>query len=248
MTFDFAGKTVLITGGTRGIGSAMAKAFSNANARVICTGTNSDNISNLKDSSQTDQVSYIQLDLSDDNSIRRFFEKMDKENPKIDVLINNAGINQIETVDQFDVEAWNKIIKVNLSGSFAMINHFSKGMIERKSGKILNIASIFGSITKEKRSAYTSSKAGLIGLTKTSSVDLAPHGILVNSVSPGFINTELTRTILSPKGIQELVSMVPMNRLGEVHEVANLALFICSDLNTFITGQNITIDGGFVNI
>lgn len=243
MQIDFAGKNVVVTGGSRGIGEAISRAFVEVNANVICTSTQE-----AKKQRSNDGIIYLPLNLSEEKSLAKFFDSVDAEFNKVDILINNAGINKINRIDEISIKDWKAIIDVNLSGPFKMIHHFSKNMISRKYGKIVNIASIFGSITKEKRAAYTSSKAGLIGLTKTCAVDLAPFNILVNSVSPGFINTELTRTILSPAGIEELVSLVPMKRLGEVEEIARLVLFLSSDLNTFITGQNITIDGGFVNI
>ncbi|MCB0482446.1 MAG: SDR family oxidoreductase [Flavobacteriales bacterium] len=243
MQIDFAGKNVVVTGGSRGIGEAISRAFVEVNANVICTSTQE-----AKKQRSNDGIIYLPLNLSEEKSLAKFFDSVDSEFNKVDILINNAGINKINRIDEISIKDWKAIIDVNLSGPFKMIHHFSKNMISRKYGKIVNIASIFGSITKEKRAAYTSSKAGLIGLTKTCAVDLAPFNILVNSVSPGFINTELTRTILSPAGIEELVSLVPMKRLGEVEEIARLVLFLSSDLNTFITGQNITIDGGFVNI
>ena len=118
-------------------------------------------------------------------------------------------------------------------------------MIKKKSGKIINISSIFGSVSKSQRSAYSSSKFGLIGFTKSTSLDLAKYNILVNSVSPGFIDTKLTRKILKKKGINKMSRKIPLNRLGNVKEISSLINFLSSKYNTYITGQNMIIDGGF---
>ncbi len=120
-------------------------------------------------------------------------------------------------------------------------------MIKKKEGKIINISSIFGSVSKSQRSSYSSSKFGLIGLTKSSSLDLAKYNIMVNSVSPGFIKTKLTKKILKEKGIKKISKIIPMNRLGNVKEISNLVNFLSSKYNTYITGQNIIIDGGFTS-
>jgi 3-oxoacyl-[acyl-carrier protein] reductase len=118
-------------------------------------------------------------------------------------------------------------------------------MIKNSWGRIINISSVFGVVTKEKRFSYTTSKSGLIGMTKTMALDLAPHNILVNSISPGFIDTELTRNILSPAEIDQIVSQVPLKKLGQPSDVAQLTLFLASPLNQFLTGENIMVDGGF---
>jgi 3-oxoacyl-[acyl-carrier protein] reductase len=122
----------------------------------------------------------------------------------------------------------------------------STHMIKNQYGRIINISSIFGEVSKEKRSNYSSSKAGLIGQTQAIALDLAPHGILVNSVGPGFIGTDLTKKVLGEKGIKEMTSQVPLGRLGEPKEISTIVLFLASSQNSFITGQNIIADGGFL--
>ena len=123
----------------------------------------------------------------------------------------------------------------------------SKKMIKKRNGKILNISSIFGVVGKSKRSSYSSSKWGLIGLTKSTALDLAKYNILVNSISPGVIQSDLTTKILGKKGIQEIQKLIPMQRLSKMNEIVNLIAFVVSDYNTYITGQNITIDGGYTS-
>lgn len=248
MKIDFRNKTVLITGATRGIGQAIAKEFKLLGADLILTGTNINEINQLnKLQDKSSKVKYYYLDFLKKNSLIEFTENILRYK-KIDVLINNAGINKINYIYEFDDDDWEDIIKVNLSGAFHLCKVLGNKMKNQNEGRIINIASIFGTITRSKRVAYTASKAALIGLTKTVSVDLAPYGVLVNSISPGFIETDLTRSILGDDEITELETMVPIGRLGKPEEISKLVLFLASKYNTFITGQNIIIDGGYVNV
>jgi 3-oxoacyl-[acyl-carrier protein] reductase len=166
---------------------------------------------------------------------------------KVDVLINNAGVNKIKTISEISEEDWDWINAVNLKGPFLLSRNVSEKMKQQESGKIINIASIFSVVSKEKRAAYSSTKWGLIGFTKAVALDLAPFNVLVNAVSPGFVDTALTRRIIGPKNIKKLVETIPQKRLANTDEIANVVLFLCSDLNTYITGQNIIVDGGFTS-
>ncbi len=245
---DFSGKTVIVTGAMRGIGKAIAEQLQDSGATLILTGADKNKIGALSRSlKDKENVSYFYLDFLNEESIAQFLSKI-KSYKRIDACINNAGINRINYVYDTQTKDWDEIIKVNLRGPFLLSKEIGKLMRNRRYGRIVNIASIFGVVTKEKRAAYTASKAGLIGLTKTVAVDLAPYNILVNSVSPGFILTDLTKKILSIKEIKDLESKIPMGRLGVPEDVANITLFLASGLNTYITGQNIIVDGGYVNI
>ena len=241
MNIDFIGKTAIVTGGTRGIGKSIVNLLVDSNCNVIYTGTK-------KPSIQIKNASYEQLDLSDIKSINNFIKNVINKTNKIDILINNAGINIIEPIDKLNEENWNKILDVNLKGPMVLIKKISEKMKkDRKGGKILNISSIFGHISKAKRASYSASKFGLIGLTKASSLDLAPYNILVNAICPGFTSTELTLSILSKKEIENISKQIPLGRLADVDEIAKVAIFLCSDLNSYITGQTIIVDGGFVS-
>lgn len=236
----FKKKTAIVTGSTRGIGRSIADLLVSQGCDVIYTGTSS-NI-NLNGSHHI----YLQLDLTNDYSIKCFLLEIDKIE-KIDILINNAGINYIEPIDQINEEHWKKIIEINLTGAMLLTREISKKMKEtRIRGKILNISSIFGVVSKAKRAAYSASKSGLIGLTRATALDLAPYNILVNALCPGFTITELTTAILSKNEIKELTSEIPLGRFAQVDEIAKAAVFLCSDMNTFMTGQELIIDGGFI--
>ena len=240
MNIDFTNKTVLVTGGTRGIGASIVRHFENLNAEVIATGANKDQLHK----SINRRVKYHYLDLRNEKSISDFIEYI-SQLKKIDVLINNAGMNKIDPIEKIKDEDWHNIYNINLYGPFVLTREISKIMKKNKYGRIVNIASIFGVISREKRAAYSSTKSGLIGLTKATAHDLAKDNILVNSISPGFINTELTKNILGEKSMKEISSSIPLKRLGDPDEIAKLVLFLTSDQNTYITGENIIIDGGY---
>jgi 3-oxoacyl-[acyl-carrier protein] reductase len=248
MQINFENKNVLITGATRGIGKSIAEEFEKAGANLLLTGTNINEIESLNGKlKEEDRKKYYALDLKNKSSIIDFIQSM-KKIKKIDVLVNNAGINKINYIYDTIESDLDDILNVNIKAPFLLIKEISSLMKEQNYGRIINIASIFGTITREKRAAYTTSKAALIGLTKTASVDLAKYNILVNTVSPGFILTDLTKSILSESEIKELESKVPIGRFGKPDEIAKLVLFLSSELNTYLTGQNIIIDGGYVNI
>jgi len=240
MTDDFSGKTAIVTGGTRGIGKCIVQLLCENGCDVIYTGT--------KKSSDSDIMGarFEQMDLSDAVSINRFVHEIIMPHPGIDILVNNAGINKIESIDEVSDEDWAKILTVNLTGSMRMTRAISKNMKKNyHGGRILNISSIFGVISKSRRNAYSASKTGLIGLTRASALDLAPYNILVNALCPGFTMTELTESVLSKKEMDDLQQEVPLGRFAEVNEIARAALFLCSDSNTYITGQTLLVDGGF---
>ena len=240
MNIDFTNKTVLVTGGTRGIGASIVRHFENLNAEVIATGANKDQLHK----SINRRVKYHYLDLKNEKSISDFIEYI-SQRKKIDVLINNAGMNKIDPIEKIKDEDWDNIYTINLYGPFILTRAISKIMKKNKYGRIVNISSIFGVISREKRAAYSSTKSGLIGLTKATAHDLAKDNILVNSISPGVIETELTKNILGKKSMKELSNSIPLKRLGNSDEIAKLVLFLTSDQNTYLTGENIIIDGGY---
>ncbi len=240
MEIDLSGKIGIVTGGTRGIGRSIVIHLLESGCEVIYTGTNARTKNPLL------KARYEQLDLSNQENIECFSKKVLSKLPRVDILINNAGINIIEPIDEINIKHWKKVLDVNLTGSMYIIREVAKIMKKNKNGgKILNISSIFGIVSRAKRNAYSASKAGLIGLTHASALDLAPHNILVNALCPGFTLTELTKSILSKQEMKSLNSAIPLGRFAEVSEIAKVAVFLCSDLNRYMTGQVVVGDGGF---
>jgi len=242
----YDGQIVLITGATRGIGKRIAEDIAGLGASLILTGTNPDQVKTLNNT-YADKRKYYCVDFSDEDSTGSFIEEL-KNYEKIDVCINNAGINRINFIDETLIEDWENIIDVNLKAPFTIIREISKNMKKNNYGRIVNISSIFGVISREKRSIYSASKFGLRGLTVAASNELAKYNILVNTVSPGFVLTELTRSMLSQEEMNELAEQVPAKRLAHPDEISRVVLFIASSLNTYITGQNIVVDGGYTNV
>jgi 3-oxoacyl-[acyl-carrier protein] reductase len=250
MKIDFQGQTVLVTGATRGMGKQFADDFSKLGANLILTGTNEDEIEILnREAKQCGQVTrnYYAVDFTNSKSAKAFIKAIEAYE-KIDVCINNAGINRINFIDETLLEDWKDILNVNLEAPFFITRAVSRLMKKNRYGRIINIASIFGVISKAKRSIYTTTKFGLRGLTVTSAIELAPYNVLVNSVSPGFVLTELTKNILSPIEMEDLARQIPMGRFAENEEISSVVIFLASSLNTYLTGQNIVVDGGFVNV
>ena len=163
-------------------------------------------------------------------------------------IVNNAGVNKIDTITEISVDDWDWINAVNMRGPFLLTQAVSEDMKKQNSGKIINIASIFSVISKVKRAAYSATKWGLIGFTKAVALELAPFNIQVNAVSPGFVDTDLTRKILGLENMKQLEETIPQGRLAQPEEIAKVVLFLCSDQNTYITGQNIVVDGGFTSV
>jgi len=243
---DFTDKTVIITGGTRGIGAAMVNIFCDAGANVMLTGTKRTGSEFLGVSNNQNNIQYHQLDYSSDESLKEFIHSV-KKLDSVDILINNAGVNKIESVTEILVDDWDWMNAINLRGPFLLTQAVAENMKSQNSGKIINISSIFGVVSKGKRAAYSSTKWGLIGFTKAVALELAPFNVQVNAVSPGFVDTDLTHQILKPEDMKQLVETIPQGRLAQPDEIAKVVLFLCSDDNTYITGQNIVVDGGFTS-
>lgn len=245
--FDFSGQTVLVTGATRGIGAALADAFEAAGANLILTGTNEARIAELNKLHTGRSRTYAALDCTVEKSFDDFLELLQNEYA-VDVCINNAGINRIEPVEQSILENFDDVMAVNLRAPFRICRTLIPGMKERKYGRIVNIASIWSVVTKAGRSSYSSSKAGLAGFTRALGAEVAADNIMVNCVSPGFTRTELTDRSLSAEEQANLAAQVPAGRLAEPCEMVAPVFFAASRENSYMTGQNLIVDGGFVNV
>ncbi len=249
MILTYHDKIVLVTGGTRGIGKQIADDAHELGATVLITGTKQEEIErlNIDAAKKNLKKQFFCVDFSNRMSIEKFIKALEVFD-RIDVLINNAGINRLNYIDDVLTEDWDDMIAVNLSAPFLLIRYISVKMKVNSYGKILNIASIFSKISKEKRSVYSATKFGIHGLTAGVANDLSKFNILVNTVSPGFVLTDLTRKNLSEKEREVLCSQIPIKRMAQPVDISSVVMFLASELNSYVTGQNIIVDGGFVNV
>jgi 3-oxoacyl-[acyl-carrier protein] reductase len=249
MKLDFTNKTVLITGATRGIGKQIAEDLHKLGANLILTGTNTIEINDLNNlaKSQGQNKKYFAVDLIQSEQVDLFISELMKY-PKIDCLVNNAGINKLNHIQNVLFSDWDEMLAVNLTAPFKILSTVSKSMINNNYGRVVNIASIFSKISKEKRTAYSATKFGIHGLTVGASNDLASNNILVNTVSPGFVLTDLTRKNLTAIEMESLTEQIPAKRLAETSDISSVVIFLLSDLNKYLTGQNLIVDGGFTNV
>lgn len=240
MNIDFSGKKVLITGGTKGIGKEIAKQYKNLHATVVITGVSDKTASEMEDG-----ILYETLHIDDQTNWTKRVDEIIEKYEGFDICINNAGINKVSKIYELEKDDLNAILLTNLNAPIYIASAVSQYMVKQRYGFIINIASIFGIVSKEGRNSYTASKSGLIGVTKTMAIDLGQYNIFVNAVSPGFVDTELTRRVLGEEGMREVAHRVPMKKLANTSDIVPVILFLTSEYNTYITGQNIIIDGGF---
>jgi NAD(P)-dependent dehydrogenase (short-subunit alcohol dehydrogenase family) len=213
----------LVTGGSRGIGAAISTALAETGAQVTILGKSKESFEKFQKASQH-KFDFIQLDLQDTPKVEAFVQR----NLEYEVLINNAGMNVINMAADVRSEDWSNILAVNLTAPMLLTRSVLGYMTKHQFGRIINLSSIFGTISKSKRSCYSASKAGLEGFTRALALDYAKQNILANCIAPGFIDTELTREILKPSEIENLISQVPVGRLGSPKDIALLTTFLAS--------------------
>ena len=236
-------KTVLITGGSRGIGRSMVEAFANAGYAVAFTYKNSENeAKSLAESIGALAIcadSAVEADVN--SAVRQTIDKIGK----IDCLINNSGVSSFSLFTDLTLDDWNNTLAVNLTGAFLYSRAVAKDMISRKSGRIINITSMWGIVGSSCEVHYSASKAGLIGMTKALAKELGPSGITVNAIAPGLIETDMNKS-LSEDDIAEVIDATPVMKIGASSDVAKAALFLASDEASFITGDVINVSGGYL--
>ena len=235
MTAPLAGKLAAVTGGTRGIGRAIAETFRRDGAEVIVTGRN-------PGGKAPEGCEFVAADFSGTEAVDEFANFLVRRPP--DILVNNAGINKIAKFAEIDPADFNRIQQVNVNAVFRLCQSVVPEMQARGWGRIVNICSVWGIVGKELRGSYSASKFALAGMTAALAAETAAAGVLVNCVSPGVIETEMTRAAIDEQQLAELLAQVPAGRLGRPDEVAALVAWLASPQNTFIAGQNIAIDGG----
>ena len=244
MLINLSGKTALVTGSTRGIGNAIAEMLSKCGAKVAVVG---------RDLARAEAAAAaigpnchgFQCDVSDTAAVAKLVADVEGAFGAIDILVNNAGITRDNLVMRLKDEDWDAVQHANLRGAFAAIRAVSRGMMKRRSGRIINVASVVGITGNKGQANYAASKAGLIALTKSVAKELGSRNILVNAVAPGLIETEMTAA-MTQDARDSMSGMIPLERLGAADDVAGVVAFLASDLASYITGQTIVVDGGMV--
>ena len=246
MTVDLSGKVALVTGGARGIGYAIAERFYEAGAHVAVTDLNgAPEAADRLTGGGAAKAFGVASDVGEMAQLEAAIAAVEGALGPIDILVNNAGITRDNLLMRMREDDWDLVLKVNLRGTFNATKLISRGMMKRRSGRIINVASIVGITGNAGQANYAASKAGVIGFTKSMARELAPRNVLVNAIAPGFIDTELTKG-LPEKVREELLKQIPVGRLGSPDDVAKPALFLASDLADYITGQVVVVDGGMV--
>ena len=246
--FSLNDQVILVTGSSRGLGWEMAKAMAEAGATVILNGRDWELLSKrqtkLEEAGLNSDIEAF--DAANENEVLNGVQSIAEKHGQLDGLINNAGIQHRKPLQDFELSDYDRLMDVNLRGSFLLAREASKLMLEKSSGSIVNIASIMGPLGRKTISAYTTSKGGIIGLTKALAVELATKGIRVNSVAPTFIDTDFTRPMFENKKFKETVlSNIAMGQLGTLEDVAAAVIFLASDNAAMITGDSLKVDGGW---
>lgn len=244
MNLDIKNNVAIVTGGSKGIGKTIAEKLISHGCKVAVLGRNFNDLKIFKSYfNLPDNIMILECDVSDYNQVETSIQKIYENWGKIDILINNAGINRDKLLLRLSNEDWDDVIRVNLKGVFNTTKIVSKYMLKKRYGKIINISSVIGQIGNSGQSNYAASKSGLEGFTRSLAVEFGSKNINVNAISPGYIKTQMTEK-LDQKNINNMLNNIPLNKLGKTDDVANLVCFLSSKISNYITGQVINVDGG----
>ena len=252
MKIDLNGKRALVTGAARGIGQAIAAQLSANGAHVACADIDGQAV--RKSAAEVANTLAIEMDISDESQVNRGMEQIVDQLGGLDILVNNAGINTMKhrvNIDQFPLEEWERILKVDLTGTYLVSKAAIPALARQDGGRVVNIASVMGVVPARLQCAFTAAKAGIVHLTKTMAIELAEQGILVNCVAPGSTLTDGTKQLFySDDAIQKeraerMLSHVPLARAGTVDEIAHAVLFFVAPESSYTTGQTLCVDGGW---
>ena len=244
LQIDLSGRVALVTGSTRGIGRAIAQTLTAAGAKVAVVGRD-----RAKAEEAAAQIGAeargFSCDVANTGSVAALVEEVEKSFGSLDILVNNAGLTRDNLLMRIKDDDWDAVLDANLRGAFASIRAASRGMMKRRWGRIINIASIVGITGNKGQANYAASKAGLIGLTKSVAKELGSRNILCNAVAPGFIETDMTAA-MTPEARAAMSGQIPLERLGKPEDIAGMVAFLASEHAAYITGQVFVVDGGMV--
>jgi gluconate 5-dehydrogenase len=243
--FRLDGKVALITGSTRGLGFAMAEAMIAQGAHVVINGRTDDAVTATVAELDGRSASGVAFDVADSSAGMAAIDTIVERHGAIDILVNNAGINHRAPIDEFGDDEWRSVLSVNLDAAFVLSRSAGRHMTASGVGRIINTASIMGVVARPTIPAYVTSKAGLVGMTKALAVELAPRGVTVNAIGPGYVATEMnTALVEDPDFNAMVVDSTPVGRWGTPEEIAAAAVFLASDEASYVNGQTLLVDGG----
>jgi NAD(P)-dependent dehydrogenase (short-subunit alcohol dehydrogenase family) len=247
--FNLTGKTALVTGGSKGLGKAMARGFVEAGADVVISSRHENElrpalVDILKGTERKGK--YVVADMSQRDDVKRLAQAALELTGKIDILVNNAGTNKPEAIDVVTDEWWDNVMEINLTSVMVLTRALAPQMKQRRWGRIIHISSVLAFLSKEGRNIYSATKAALVGFARANAIDLGPFGITVNCIAPGPFLTDLPMSVLSKAEQDEFAKHTALGRWGKPEELVGPALLLASDAGSYITGETLVVDGGFL--
>jgi len=248
-SFNLSGKVALVTGGSKGLGKAMARGFAEAGADVVIASRHEDELKAALDEilsgTGRDGV-YVVSDVSNRDDVRRLARTALDRMGRVDILVNNAGMNAPQAIDEVTDETWDRVVEVNLTSAMRLTRELVPQMKQRRWGRVVHISSIMGQVSKERRNVYSATKAALIGLAKASALDLGPYNVTVNCIAPGPFLTDMPMSVLSDAEKKAFADRTALGRWGQPPELVGPVLMLCSEAGSYVTGQVIFVDGGYL--
>jgi NAD(P)-dependent dehydrogenase (short-subunit alcohol dehydrogenase family) len=247
--FDLSGRVALVTGGNKGLGKAMARGFAECGADVIIASRHELELKVALDeilAGTGRKGAYFVADMSQRADVKKLAHYALEKMGKIDILVNNAGMNAPQAIDAITDETWDRVVEVNLTSVMCLTRELVPQMKERRWGRVVHISSVLGQTSKEKRNAYSATKSALIGLARASALDLGPFNVTVNCIAPGPFLTDMPMSILSDAEKQVFADRTALGRWAQPRELVGPVLMLCSEAGSFITGQTIFVDGGWL--
>ena len=245
--FDLSGKVALVTGASRGIGCSIAKILAENGAHVVCVSRKVSDVQSVADEITTagGAATAVACDISDSDNVSKLIKETVATHDHLDILVNNAGVTRDNLLMRMSEDDWNTVLNINLKAAFIAIKAAARTMMKQRNGRIINISSVVGLMGNAGQVNYAASKAGLIGLTKSTARELASRGITANCIAPGYVATDMTKE-LGDEVQQSLNEKIPLGRIGQVEDIAYAVAFLASDEAEYITGQTLAVDGGMV--